>query len=216
MTNQLQAVIWDLDGVIIDSAEEHRKSWHRMAQSAGLSLTDEQFYATFGMRNDVIIPKLWGPMPPERMQELANRKEEYYREFVRNAATPLPGAIELLSALRNAGYCQALASSTPIKNIELVNEVLGLKRYLSTLVSGESVAHGKPAPDVFLKAAAELRIEPARCLVIEDAVAGVDAAHAGGMRCIAVAGERDLPGLRKADLMVKDLTEVTVERIRNL
>lgn len=216
MTKQLQAVIWDLDGVIINSAEEHRKSWHRMAQSVRLSLTDEQFYATFGMRNDVIIPTLWGPMSPERIQQLADRKEEYYREFVRNAATPLPGAIELLSALRNAGYRQALASSTPIKNIELVNEVLGLDHYLSVLVSGESVAHGKPAPDVFLKAAAELGVEPARCLVIEDAVAGVEAAHAGGMRCIAVAGERDLPGLRKADLVVKDLTEVTEDRIHNL
>lgn len=216
MTNQLQAVIWDLDGVIIDSAEEHRKSWHRLAQSAGLPFTDEQFYATFGMRNDVIIPKLWGPMPPERIRELADRKEEYYREFVRHAATPLPGAIELLSSLHNAGYRQALASSTPIKNIELVNELLGLDRYLSVLVSGESVPHSKPAPDIFLKAAAELGVEPERCLVIEDAVAGVEAAHAGGMPCIAVAGERDLPGLRKADLMVKHLTEVTVERIREL
>jgi len=92
--------------------------------------------------------------------------------------------------------------------------VLDLDRYLSVLVSGESVAHGKPAPDVFLRAAAELGVEPAKCLVIEDAVAGVEAAHTGGMRCIAVAGERDLPGLRKADLMVKDLTQVTVECIR--
>ena len=216
MTNQLQAVIWDLDGVIIDSADEHRRAWHRLAQSVGLPLTDEQFYATFGMRNDVIIPKLWGSMPPERIQELADRKEEYYREFVRHAATPLSGAIELLSALHNAGYRQALASSTPIKNIELINEVLGLDHYLSVLVSGESVAHGKPAPDVFLKAAAELGVEPENCLVIEDAVAGIEAAHAGGMRCIAVAGERDLPGLRKADLVVKDLTEVTVECIGNL
>jgi len=213
MANQLQAVIWDLDGVIIDSAEEHRKSWYRLAQAEGLPLTDEQFYATFGMRNSAIIPKLWGPMPPERIQELADRKEEYFREFVRNAATPLPGAIELLSALRNAGYRQALASSTPIKNIELVNEVLGLDRYLSVLVSGESVAHGKPAPDVFLKTSAELRVEPVKCLVIEDAVAGVEAAYAGGMHCIAVAGERDLPGLRKADLVVRDLTELSVERI---
>jgi beta-phosphoglucomutase-like phosphatase (HAD superfamily) len=87
---------------------------------------------------------------------------------------------------------------------------------LNVNVSGESVAHGKPAPDVFLQAAAALGVEPARCLVIEDAVAGVEAAHAGGMRCIAVAGERDLPGLRQADLMVKDLTGVTVERIRRL
>jgi beta-phosphoglucomutase len=216
MANQLQAVIWDLDGVIIDSAEEHRKSWHRLAQTVGLPFTDEQFYATFGMRNSAIIPKLWGPMPPERVQELADLKEEYFREFVYNAAIPLPGAIELLSALHVAGYLQALASSTPAKNIELINELLGLDRYLSVLVSGERVAHGKPAPDIFLKAAAELGVEPAKCLVIEDAVAGVEAAHAGGMRCIAVAGERDLPGLRKAELMVKDLTEVTVKRIREL
>jgi len=109
MANQLQAVIWDLDGVIIDSAEEHRRSWHRLAQAEGLPLTDEQFYATFGMRNSAIIPELWGPMPPERIRELADGKEKYFREFVRNAATPLPGAIELLSTLCDAGYRQDLA-----------------------------------------------------------------------------------------------------------
>lgn len=216
MANTIQAVIWDLDGVIINSAKEHRKSWHRLAQEKGLPFTDEQFYATFGMRNNAIIPLLWGEMPPERIQELANIKEEYFREFVRNAAQPLPGAIELLSALHDAGYRQALASSTPVKNIELIDEILSLNRYLSALISGESVPNGKPAPDIFLKAAAVLGVEPARCLVIEDAVAGVQAAHAGGMRCIAVAGERDLPGLREAELVVKDLTEVNLERIRAL
>src|SRR5690242_5783347 len=168
MANTIQAVIWDLDGVIIDSAEEHRRAWHRLAQEQGLPFTDEQFYATFGMRNSAIIPLLWGEMPPERVQELADLKETYFREFVRNAAQPLPGAIELLSALHDAGYRQALASSTPIKNIELIDEVLGLNRYLSALISGESVPNGKPAPDVFLKAAAKLGVEPSHCLVIED------------------------------------------------
>lgn len=214
MAKHVQAVIWDLDGVIIDSGEEHRLSWHRLAQEQGIPFTDQQFWGTFGMRNDTIIPLLWGSMPPERIQALADRKEELYREFIRGKATALPGAIELLGALRDAGYRQALASSTPLKNIELISEVLGLQRFLSALVSGESVPHGKPAPDVFLQAAAELAVEPGYCLVIEDAVAGVQAAHAGGMRCIAVAGERDLPGLREAEMMVHNLTEVTVERIR--
>jgi len=216
MANQIRAVIWDLDGVIIDSAEEHRLSWYRMANEAGLPFSDEQFAATFGMRNDRIFPLLWGEMPAERIKELSDLKETYYREFARERVRPLPGAIELLTALRDAGYAQALASSTPIKNIEVISETLGLQKYLSALVSGETVPHGKPAPDVFLKAAAELGIEPAYCLVIEDAVAGVEAAHAGGMRCIAVAGDRDLPGLRAAELMVKDLTQVNVETIRNL
>jgi beta-phosphoglucomutase len=216
MADTIRAVIWDLDGVIIDSADEHRRSWYRLAKEEGLPFTDEQFWATFGQRNDTIIPQLWGSMPPERVRELADRKEAYFREFIRETAAPLPGAIELLSALKEAGYQQALASSTPIANIELISEVLGLKRYLTALVSGESVAHGKPAPDVFLKAASELNIEPSKCLVIEDAVAGVQAALAGGMYCIAVAYDRDLPGLRVATLMVKALTEVNVERIRAL
>ena len=216
MTNTIQAVIWDLDGVILDSAEEHRLAWHRMAQEASLPFTDEQFWATFGMRNDRIFALLWKELPPERVPELADRKEAYYREIIREKAAPLPGAIELLSELRAAGYPQALASSTPLPNIEVISEVLGLHKYLDAFISGESVPHGKPAPDVFLKAAATLSIAPAHCLVIEDAVAGIQAAHAGGMKCIAVMGDRDLPGLREAELGVKDLTEVNLERIRTL
>jgi beta-phosphoglucomutase len=216
MTNTIQAVIWDLDGVILDSADEHRRAWHQLAKEEGLLFTDEQFWATFGQRNDTIIPLLWGEMTSERIRALADCKEAYFREFIRETAAPLPGAIELLSALKEAGYRQALASSTPKANIDLISQVLGLEQYLTALVSGESVAHGKPAPDVFLRAASELNTEPGKCLVIEDAVAGVQAALAGGMYCIAVAYGRDVPGLSAATLTVKDLTEVTVERIREL
>lgn len=216
MSNLIRAVIWDLDGVIIDSAEAHCKAWYRLAEDLRVPYSDAQFWSTFGQRNDAIIPTLAGPISPERSQELADRKEAYYREFVRETISPLPGAIELLSALRDAGYRQALATSTPRINIELISNLLGLHHYLSAFVSGESVPRGKPAPDVFLKAAVELETEPPFCLVIEDAVAGIQAAQAAGMYCIAVAGDRDLPGLRVADLMVKDLTEVTVGRIRGL
>jgi beta-phosphoglucomutase len=216
MSDSIRAVLWDLDGVIIDSAEAHRRAWWRLARELNIPYSDEEFWATFGWRNDAIIPRMVGPVSPEQTKELADRKEAYFREYIRDIATPLPGAIELLSALHDAGYAQALASSTPIENIELISEVLSLKRYLSVFVSGETVPHGKPAPDLYLKAAAELDVEPKYCLVIEDAVAGVEAAHAGGMRCIAVAGSRDLPGLRAADLLVRDLTEVSVERIRQL
>jgi beta-phosphoglucomutase len=216
MTNKIQAVIWDLDGVIIDSAEEHRQAWHRLAQEVGVPFTDEQFWATFGWRNDAIIPLIYGPVPPERLQELADRKEAYFREYIRDTVAPLPGAIELMSALHAAGYKQGLGTSTPIANIEIISKALGLERFLSALVSGETVPHGKPAPDIFLKVAEKLGVAPEYCLVIEDAVAGIAAARAGGMYSIAVAGERDLPGLRVANLVVKNLTEVNVETIRQL
>ena len=216
MSNEIQAVIWDLDGVIIDSGEAHLKAWKKLAKEEGLQFTDEQFWSTFGWRNDAIISSVWGPLPPERIKELADRKEAYFREFFRDVAKPLPGSMELMKELHDAGYKQALATSTPPANIELIKELLGLQRYLSVFVSGESVPRPKPAPDLFLKAAELLGVEPKHCLVIEDAVAGIEAARAGGMHTIAVAGKRDLPRLRAADLMVKSLTEVNVERIRKL
>jgi beta-phosphoglucomutase len=216
MPNTIQAIIWDLDGVIIDSADEHRRAWQRLAREENVKMTDDDFWSTFGKRNNDIFAIIWGPLTPEQAQELGNRKETYFRDLIRQSAAPLPGSMELMQSLHEAGYPQALASSAPIENIQLINEVLGLGRYLSALVSGETVSLGKPAPDIFLKAAQQLRIEPSYCLVIEDAVAGVEAAHAAGMRCIAVAGERDLPGLRKAELMVKSLVEVDLERVRNI
>ncbi len=212
----VQAVIWDLDGVVIDSEEDHKKAWQRLARETGKEFSDEQFAATFGWRNDAIVPTVWGTVSGEELQELADRKEAYYRNYVRQTVSFLPGAQELMSALHKAGYPQAIGSSAPIANIELVTEVLGLERYINAFVSGETVPHGKPAPDIFLKAAKELAIEPKQCLVIEDAVAGVAAARAGGMHSIAVAYGRMLPGLQIATLVVKDLTEVTVERIQHL
>lgn len=216
MSNPIQAVIWDLDGVIIDSADEHRRAWQRLAREEGITMTDADFWATFGMRNDDIFAKLWRKLPSEQVKVLSDRKEMYFRELIRESAAPLPGSIELMCELHDSHYAQAIASSTPIENINLIADVLGLKRYLSILVSGETVAKGKPAPDIFLKAARELHMDPPVCLVIEDAVAGVEAAHNAGMRCVAVAGNRDLPGLRKAEIMVKDLTEMNVGRIQQL
>lgn len=216
MSNTIQAIIWDLDGVIIDSANEHRRAWQRLAREESVSFTDADFWATFGKRNDDIFALQWGIHSPEQVKILADRKERYFRELIRETAAPLPGAMKLMRELHEAGFAQALASSTPIENIELISDVLGLKRYLTVLVSGETVPRGKPAPAIFLKAAQELAIDPHYCLVIEDAVAGVQAAHAAGMHCIAVAGNRDLSGLREAELMVKDLTEVDVKRVQSL
>src|SRR3989441_7484332 len=117
MSKPIQAVIWDLDGVIIDSADEHRRAWQRLAREEGISMTDADFWATFGKRNDDIFATIWGELPPEKVKALADRKEAYFREYIRDTAAPLPGAMELMRGLHEAGYRQALASSTPIENI---------------------------------------------------------------------------------------------------
>jgi beta-phosphoglucomutase len=213
------AVIWDVDSVLVDSAEQHGQAWHRLAAEEHVPFTDTDFWATFGMRNADIIPRFFGAnLTPEAVQRLADRKEEYYRALLRAQAAPLPGARELLTALHAAGYRQAIGSSAPLENLRVIVDLLGLATYPDATISGERVARGKPAPDIFLAAAEALRVPPARCVVIEDAPAGVAAAHAGGMRCLAVrrAGQADPPGLAAADLVVSALTDVDVATIARL
>jgi len=213
------AALWDVDGVIIDSAEQHRQAWEQMAREEGLPYSDAVFWATFGMRNADIMPRAFGVEgPPERIARLGDYKEELYRDLLRREAIALPGAKELMTALHAAGYRQALGSSAPVANLRIIIELLGLDDLLDGFVSGEMVAHGKPAPDIYLAAAQSLGVAPARCLVFEDAPAGVAAAHAGGMCCIGVrrAGQPDAPGLETADYVATTLREVDVALVDRL
>jgi beta-phosphoglucomutase len=214
-----RAVIWDVDGVLLDSAEQHRQAWHQLAAEEGVAFTDADFWATFGMRNADIIPRFYGAhLTPERVAALGERKEAIYRAKLRGQAVALPGARELMAALHAAGWRQAIGSSAPPQNLELIVELLGLGPYLGAVISGERVARGKPAPDIFLTAAAALAVAPERCVVIEDAPAGVAAARAGGMHCLAVrrAGQADAPGLDAADRVVDALMVVGVADIAAL
>jgi HAD superfamily hydrolase (TIGR01509 family) len=184
-----------------------------------VAFTDADFWATFGMRNADIIPRFYGAdLAPERLAALGERKEAIYRAKLRGQAVALPGARELMAALHAAGWRQAIGSSAPPQNLELIVELLGLGPYLGAVISGERVARGKPAPDIFLTAAAALAVAPERCVVIEDAPAGVAAARAGGMHCLAVrrAGQADAPGLDAADRVVDALMVVGVADIAAL
>jgi HAD superfamily hydrolase (TIGR01509 family) len=213
------AVLWDVDGVLIDSGEQHRRAWEQLAREKHLPYNDADFWATFGMRNSDIFPQMFGISgPPERIAALADRKEAIYRVLLAKDAVALPGAKDLLAALHAAGYRQALGSSAPPANLEAIITLLGIAPLLDAVVSGEQVAHGKPAPDIFLAGAARLGIAPAHCLVIEDAPAGVAAAHAGGMRCLAVrrAGQPDAPGLDTADALVDSLEQANVALVDRL
>ncbi|MBA3824930.1 MAG: HAD family phosphatase [Ktedonobacterales bacterium] len=209
-------VIWDLDGVIIDSAAAHWQSWQHLATETGVTLTEANFRATFGMRNADIIPRYWPTTSAAEVQRLADRKEALYRDIVRADAQALPGALDLLRDLHTAGWHQALGSSAPLENIRLIIDVLALGGYLDAAVSGEDAEQGKPAPDIFLAAARALGLAPANCLVIEDAVHGVQAARAAGMRCIAVTNGHPNRELAIADRVVTSLTEVSVATITEI
>ncbi|MEX2580352.1 MAG: HAD-IA family hydrolase [Verrucomicrobiales bacterium] len=184
-------VIFDLDGVVIDSHDQHRLSWFRLADEIGEPLSDEQFKESFGMRNEKCIPDVFGwtrPGERDRIRELGERKETIYRELLRETPLePLPGVVALLVSLQEAEIPFSLGSSTARKNIEVCFATTGLDAFFGDRYTGaEDVSRGKPHPDVFLAAAGQIDRRPADCLVIEDAHVGVEAALAGGMKAIAV------------------------------
>ncbi len=211
-----RGVIWDMDGVILDSADQHWQAWRVLASQTGTRFTELDFRRTFGQRNADIIPQFWQVTDPAEIHRLADRKEALYREMLATRARALPGALELMQGLHAAGWHQALGSSAPIENIQLILDLLDLRTLLEAVVSGEEAPHGKPAPDIFLAAARALNLSPANCVVIEDAVAGVQAAQAAGMRCIAVTNGRFNRELQIADRVVQDLTDVTVDQVATM
>lgn len=184
-------VVFDLDGVLIDSHDQHERSWFQLAAEVGKPLTREQFKESFGMRNVMCIPHVFHWADPEdhaAIHALGERKEELYREFIAaDGIEPLPGVVALLESLAGAGIPVSLGSSTSRKNIEVCFAATGLDRFFGDKLTGaEDVTRGKPAPDVFLEAARKIDRAPSRCLVIEDAHVGVEAGLAAGMRVLVV------------------------------
>ena len=198
-------VLWDLDGTLIDSAGLHWVAWRDTLAAEGKSVQPSDFVNTFGKRNDEILRELMGRgITPEWIERVSETKEQAYRRLLRERGLePLPGALPWLERLRVAGWKQALASSAPQPNIDAVFEVLRLGRFLDTVVSADEVGRGKPDPAIFLEAARRLGLPPSRCVVVEDAPAGVEGARRAGMRSIGVLSSHH-PAL-DADLVVPSL-----------
>lgn len=182
------AVLWDLDGTLADSEEFHWRAWRDTMAAEGAPITREQFLATFGWRNDAIIPHWLGTgVSAERIERLGEAKEINYRNLVRaGGLAASPGAEEWLKRLQGEGWKQGVASSAPRSNIDVMLEALGLSGCFQAIVSAEDVQRGKPDPEVFLLAAQRVGTVPARSIVVEDAAAGIEAARRAGMRSIGV------------------------------
>lgn len=204
--NELRGVVWDLDGTLADSSEYHWLSWQDVLAAEGVPITREEFHATFGWRNSEILKRWLGDgATPERIARIGDGKEEAYRALLRaGGIEPLPGAAEWVRALREAGWRQAIASSAPRANIEVMVEALGFGPLLETVLGAEDVSRGKPDPEIFLTAAGRLGVPAERCIVVEDAAAGIEGARRAGMRSIGVGrGKVDA-----ADLVVRSLADV--------
>ncbi len=207
----VRAVLWDLDGTLVASAEEHWQAWREVLEARGHRVERDHFDRTFGWRNDAILAAwLGGRVAEAEVREIGDLKEARYRELVAaGSLAPLPGAAEWVARLAADGWKQAIASSAPRANVEVVVAALGFERYLDAMVGAEDVRHGKPAPDVFLEAARRVGAAPDRSVVVEDAAAGIEAARAAGMACIGVG---NLP----ADVSVATLAELKHDQFDRL
>jgi beta-phosphoglucomutase len=186
--NASKAVLWDMDGTLINSEELHWIAWRDTMAKEGFAITREQFLASFGQRNDSIIPAWLGSAAtPERIEKVSTAKEELYRHLLhRDGISAEPGVAAWLHRLHQEGWQQAIATAAPRANIDAVLEALSATHIFQAIVSAEDVHRGKPDPEVYLMAASRVGVPPERCIVVEDAVAGVEGARRGGMRSIGV------------------------------
>jgi beta-phosphoglucomutase len=216
-----RAAIWDMDGTLVDTAELHFLAWRAVCRELGRDFDRADFAATFGRRNPEILAHLFGDrLGAAEVESIGEHKETLYRAEAGKGVTLLPGVAALMRGLHAAGFRQAIGSSAPRANLSLILELTGVAAFLGAVVGAEDTTRGKPDPQVFLVAAEKLGVEPARCVVFEDAVAGVEAAKAGGMRCVAVSfvGHHPPEKLRAAgaDLVVRSLEETGPEQIIHL
>ncbi len=203
--NMTRAVLWDMDGTLIDSEELHWISWRNTMTNEDITISREQFLSSFGQRNDSIIPRWLGAAStPERIERIGNAKEEMYRDLVRrDGVSPLPGVTNWLHRLHSQGWLQAIASSAPRANVEAILEALAAADIFQTIVSAEDVHRGKPDPEVYLTAAARVGALPGRCIVVEDAESGIEGARNAGMKSIGVSRKH-----LAADVVVQSLDQL--------
>jgi beta-phosphoglucomutase family hydrolase len=209
--------IFDWDGVILDSSRHHEESWERLAREEGKILPEGHFLKGFGRRNvEIMRDMLHWSEDLNEIQRLSLRKEELYREVVKDwGIEPLPGVRQWLERLREGGIACGIGSSTEEKNVKLGLEILDLEMFFKTAVTAEHVKRGKPAPDVFLEVASRLGAKPERCVVFEDAPAGVEAGRAAGMKVVGVMTTHPGGHLESLDREVERLDELSIQEIES-
>lgn len=217
MTNSIQACLFDLDGVLVDTAKYHFLAWKRLAAELGFTFTEqdnEKLKGVSRMASLDILLKVGGiELNETQKQELAKRKNEWYVEYISqmDASEILPGALAFLQQCRENGLKTALGSAS--KNAPMILRNTGLTPYFDAIIDGTHTSQAKPDPEVFLLGARELGVNPENCVVFEDAEAGIEAARRAGMRCVGIGTPKTLGA---AGLVIPSLESMTLSMIKKL
>lgn len=197
-----------MDGTIVKNHEYHLQAWMRFWKNRGIQVTRQQMLQQFGRKNREILEAIIGhSISEEEAEWLAAEKEAFYRELYRPFIQPVDGLVSFLNKLRALGMKLGLATSAPTVNVNFVLDALRIRPFFDCIVDATMVERGKPHPDIFLKAAACVGVTPQKCLVFEDANAGIEAAQKAGCRVVALLTTHERFDLRDADLYIKDFTQ---------
>jgi HAD superfamily hydrolase (TIGR01509 family) len=215
------AVIFDMDGVLVDSNPFHLRKWADFLREHHIPFEEEKLAeVVLGPANEVTFRRYFGEqITPERMQELGEEVEARFRRAIAPHARPFPGVRRLIEACRAHGILMAVASCAISKNVEFLVTALELRPYFQAILSVDEISHAKPDPEIYLKTAAHLGLDPALCVVFEDSFVGIEAAKLAGMKCVAIASSFPAEDLRQgtlADLVVPSFEVVTLETLRAL
>jgi beta-phosphoglucomutase len=202
------AVIFDMDGVIVDNHAYHHEAWMTFFQKYGLTVEGDVSHF-FGRTNQDILEAVFpDTLDPDHLYQYAGEKEKLYRELYEGNVEITRGLPELLENLLKMGMKLAVATSAPPGNVDFVMKNTGLGRYFDFVVDSSMVAKGKPDPEIYLLAARKLNVSPARCVVVEDSVSGIRAALAAGMKVVAITTTSSRERLAEADMIIDNFDEL--------
>jgi len=199
------AVIFDMDGVIVDTNPYHKVSIKEFCEKYGYVFNDEDLInKVYGRTNNEWISNIFGDLPKERILELGEEKEAMFREIYKDVIEPLNGLEDFLKKLTSQNIPIAIGTSAPRSNVDFVLEHTRLRNYFTTILDQSDVVHGKPNPEIYLKVAARLGFEPKHCIVFEDSLSGVESAQRAGAKVVGVTTTHSHKELAHTDFIISD------------
>lgn len=212
------AVIFDLDGTLIDNNEYHLRAWKEYLKKQSIEITDEEYKANFnGRTNKDVVEYIYKrKMTAEEAAPFYLEKEALYRQLYKDDIKPIRGLLDFLQEIKNAGIPMAIATSGIIPNIEFMFQHLPVEKYFTTVIHSGHINKGKPDPEIYIKAAEVLHVDRAKCVVFEDALVGILSGQGAGMKVVAITTTHPVSELNSADLVINNYTEINVSILQSL
>ena len=214
--NEKIAVIFDMDGVLVENSEFHDEAWRLTCLKHGKIITNQDVRNGFGGSNKILVQNLLGIFDQKIIEKIAIEKEKLYRDiFEKSLRLPL-GLMNLLNELKQKNVCMAVATSAPPENLHFVIDKLGIRNYFDALVDESQIKNCKPDPEIYILAANKLGVPISNCLVFEDSIFGIQSGKAAGMKVIGITTSFGAEQIKMADLIITSFTEISLERIKKL